>query len=107
MKTIFESLKINKIIFETGDSDVIVNTNIQQGGMSYESDIVINHSDLNALINRMQQKVNENIDISSLFESEKMYNGNLLYTLDVEKVINEHILIDSMSFNNHIKQIRA
>lgn len=107
MRAEFDKMNVKKIVFETGDIDVVVNATIHQGNLSYESDLIINFSDLNLLINKMQQKLNESIDISSLFESEKMYNGNLLYTLDIERSFESAISIDSMIFNNDIKQIRA
>ena len=59
------------------------------------------------LINKMQQKLNNDSDVSALFESEKMYNGNLLYTLDVDKKIHDSIILDLISFDHSIKQIRA
>lgn len=107
MRAEFDKMNVKKIVFETGDVDVMVNATIQQGNLSYESDLILNFSDLNLLINKMQQKVNESIDIAALFESEKMYNGNLLYTLDIERSFESAISIDSMIFNNDIKQIRA
>ena len=36
-----------------------------------------------------------------------MYNGNLLYTLEREKKIADSILIEKLSFNNPVRQIRA
>jgi hypothetical protein len=107
MRVIFDEMIVKKIIFETGNDDVFVNTNIKKGNLSYDSEIVMSYSDLNALINKMQQTVNEETDISSLFESEKMYNGNLLYTLDLQQKIPFQILLKSMEFNNNVRQIRA
>ncbi len=100
-------MEISKIVFETGDTDVFVNANIQQGKLSYETQLIVGFSDLNYLINKMQQKLNNDSDVSALFESEKMYNGNLLYTLDVDKKIHDSIILDLISFDHSIKQIRA
>jgi hypothetical protein len=107
MKTHFDKLNIKKIYFETGESDVTVKAKVISGNLSYDSEIIIDFSDLNLLLNQMQKVVNDEIQLSSLFESEKMYNGNLLYTLEIEKQIEESILIEKLSFNNPIKQIRA
>lgn len=107
MKAVFDKINIHKITFETGDSDVCVNTTIQQGNLSYDSELVISFSDLNILINKMQKQIGDQIDVSSLFESDKMYNGNLLYNLDVEKKLNTPILLESMVFTHSIRQIRA
>ena len=107
MKAHFEKLNIKNIYFETGETDVTVKAKVIKGNLSYDSDIIIDFSDLNFLLNQMQKVVGEDIQLSSLFESEKMYNGNLLYTLEIEKKIDESILIEKLSFNNPIKQIRA
>jgi hypothetical protein len=107
MEAKFDKIQIQKITFETGDSDVLVNANIQQGKLSYDSQLIIGYSDLNLLINKMQQLVNDDQDISEMFESEKMYNGNLMYTLDIEKKIDQNMLIEQVHFNNGFKQIRA
>ncbi len=107
MKATIDKMEISQIVFETGDSDVFVNAIIQEDKLSYETQLIIGFSDLNYLINKMQQKLNNETDISSLFESEKMYNGNLMYTLDVNKKINNRFSLDSISFGNGVKQIRA
>ena len=107
MNAYFKNLEIHKITFETGDLEVIVDATIQQGSLSYNSELLLNYSDLNLLLNKMQQQVNENIDISSMFEIEKMYNGNLLYSINFEKTNLQTIKIESINFNNNIKQIRA
>ena len=107
MNAIFDKMEIKNITFETGDADVLVNTLIQQGNLSYETQLVIGFSDLNILINKMQQTLNNDIDVSSLFETEKMYNGNLMYSLDVEKRISAPIRLESMEFNHSVRQIRA
>ena len=107
MKALFDKVNVKKISFETGDQDVTVKAQVKKGNLSYDSDIIIDFSDLNLLLNKMQKVVNEEIQLSSLFDSEKMYDGNLLYTLDIEKKLESSILVEMLTFNNHIKQIRA
>lgn len=107
MKATFDKINIHQITFETGNSDVWVNTTIQQGNLYYDSELVISFSDLNVLINNMQKQVSDQTDISSLFETDKMYNGNLMYCLDFEKKLNTSIQLESMEFNHSIRQIRA
>lgn len=107
MKATFDKMSIHQITFETGESDVWVNTTIQQGNLSYDTELVISFTDLNVLINKMQKEVDNQIDISSLFETDKMYNGNLMYSLDLGKKMNTSIQLEFMEFNNSIRQIRA
>ena len=51
MKTRFENVNINTISFETGDNNVYVNTTITREMLSYQSQLILNFTDLNVLIN--------------------------------------------------------
>jgi hypothetical protein len=107
MKSGFNKMEIEQIIFETGDQEVLLNANVVKGNLSYRSQLILNFTDLNLLLNKIQCQIGDNEEVSSLFDIEKMYNGNLLYTLDIEKKLDQTILLDSIEFNHEIKQIRA
>jgi len=107
MKTGFNKMEIDKIIFETGDSEVLIHADIFQGNLSYTTQLILNFTDLNVILNKIQEQIDEDIDISNLFDIDKMYNGNLLYTLDSSKKLNKKLTIDSIEFNHDVKQIRA
>jgi hypothetical protein len=107
MKSGFNKMEIEQIIFETGDQEVLLNANVVKGNLSYRSQLILNLTDLNLLLNKIQGQIGDNEEVSSLFDIEKMYNGNLLYTLDIEKKLDQTILLDSIEFNHEIKQIRA
>jgi hypothetical protein len=107
MKSGFNKMEIEQIIFETGDQEVLLNANVVKGNLSYRSQLILNFTDLNLLLNKIQGQIGDNEEVSSLFDIEKMYNGNLLYTLDIEKKLDQTILLDSIEFNHEIKQIRA
>ena len=107
MKAYFEQIEIHKISFETGDKNVLVDAKIKKGNLSFETELIISFSDLNCLINQLHKVVNYDIDFSSMFETEKMYDGNLLYTLDLTEKFDSKISIDVLEFNHEIRQIRA
>lgn len=107
MRSGFNKMEIEQIIFETGDQEVLLNANLVKGNLSYRSQLILNFTDLNLLLNKIQGQIGDNEEVSSLFDIEKMYNGNLLYTLDIEKKLDQTILLDSIEFNHEIKQIRA
>jgi hypothetical protein len=107
MNSGFNKMEIEQIIFETGDQEVLLNANVVKGNLSYRSQLILNFTDLNLLLNKIQNHIGENEEISSLFDIEKMYDGKLLYTLDFEKKFARKILLDSIEFNHEIKQIRA
>ena len=96
MKSGFNKMEIEKIIFETGDQEVLLNANVVKGNLSYRSQLILNFTDLNLLLNKIQGQIGDNEEVSSLFDIEKMYNGNLLYTLDIEKKLDQTILLDSI-----------
>ena len=107
MKTGFNKMEIEKIIFETGDSEVLIHANVYQGNLSYNSQLILNFTDLNVILNKIQEQIEEELEVSNLFDVDKMYNGNLLYTLDSSKKLNNKLFLDSIEFNREIKQIRA
>lgn len=100
-------MEIEQIIFETGDQEVLLNANVVKGNFSYRSQLILNFTDLNLLLNKIQGQIGDNKEVSDLFETEKMYNGNLLYTLNFEKKLAQTIWLDSIEFNHEVKQIRA
>lgn len=106
MITLFESLKINRITFESGDQNVYVNAVVKKESLSYPTDLIVNFTDLNILINKLQEN-NPDSDISSLFEEEKMYDGGSFYQLNSEKYQNNNFQINHLEFANSVKQIRA
>ncbi|MBI1835695.1 MAG: hypothetical protein HYR91_00365 [Flavobacteriia bacterium] len=106
MKTQFETVEITKIYFESGDSNVYVNSTIKKENLSCPTEMIVSFSDLNLIINKLQQ-INPESDISAFFEEEKMYDGSLLYTLNSKKHQGNSFFINQLEFNHSIKQIRA
>ena len=65
MEAKFDKIEVQQITFETGDHEVIVKANVQQGNLSYDTQLLISFSDLNCLINNIQKQMIEEIDISN------------------------------------------
>jgi hypothetical protein len=107
MRTEINKVNLNRIMFETGDNSILLSTTIQKGNLSYASEMIVENSELNKILNQIQKQVDENVEISSLFETEKMYDGNLLYILDLNKKINQIIDIQNLIKLQEIKKIRA
>jgi hypothetical protein len=106
MKTLIESIKINTISFESGDTNVYVNAILSKEKLSYPSDLVISHTDLNVIINKLQQQ-NPESDISSYFDEEIMYDGSSFYRLNSAKYSTTNFQVNHFEFTQKIKQIRA
>jgi len=103
----FNKMEIERIVFETGDQEVMLTANVVKGNLSYHSQLILNFTDLNGILNRIQNQLDYEIQVSELFDVEKMYDGKLMYTLDISKKLNQTILIDTIEFNHSVKQIRA
>jgi hypothetical protein len=93
MRVIFDKIKINRITFESSSELVQVDCVISQGNALVNSILDLNHSDLNRLINRMNQ-LNIDIDYSECFEVVTLPQGNNLFTLNVSEFAQEAELID-------------
>ena len=74
--------------------------------MSYETQISINYSQLNRIINTLQGK-NESLVIAEMFESRSTENGQVLFYFDGTALNNSEIEFHTFSQNEVLKQIRA
>jgi len=106
MKAIFDKINIESIQFESGINEVHVNCNITQGSQTFRSELVLNFSDLNILIGRIQQ-ISADLDLMNYFEQVDMQDGHLFYSMESEKAGLSDLWIDRMEFNEPLRQIRA
>jgi len=107
MRAQIQKVNLEKILFETGNQSVQLQANIKEGNLSFKTDIYIDYSELNNILNHIQKELNDELEVSSLFESEKMYDGNLFYQLDLSKNTDKLIEIQNVIYNKEFKRIRA
>jgi len=107
MRAQVQKVNLEKISFETGDQSIQLQASIQEGNLSFQTDIFIDYSELNNILNYIQKELSDEFEVSSLFESEKMYDGNLLYQLDLTKNTNKSIEIQDVIHHKEFKRIRA
>jgi uncharacterized protein YkuJ len=106
MRSTFEKLAINSIQFETSNETVYVQSSVYSNNLSYNTELILTHSDLNRIINRLMQ-LNEDISISEMFTVENSYDGSLLYSLNFSNYPSVFTTIEGMEFLQVPKQIRA
>ena len=106
MNTSIKTIEVNTILFESNDPEVLVKGTMTKGHMAFETDMLISQSQLNRLINQLQRQ-NNNLEVSALLKSEKMYNDETLYTAELSEVSNRSIDLQDLSVISPIKQIRA
>ena len=106
MKTLFDKINIESIQFESGINEVHVNCNITQGAHTFKSELVLNHTDLNLLVGRIQQ-LSSQTDVMSCFDRIDMQDGHEFYSLEFQRTGLGDLWIDGLEFNHSMRQIRA
>ncbi len=99
-------LDIKHVLFETNDNEVLVKGEIHKGHMKFETDIIITHTQLNQVMNQLS-KTNQFFDFSNLFKTEKMYDGEVLYTALFTDNTNNKIDMSLLTISAPLRQIRA
>ena len=106
MNTYIRTIEVNSILFESNDPEVLVKGTITKGYMTFDTDVIISHSQLNCLINQLQ-KQNNNLEMSELLTSERMYNDETLYSAELSAISNRCVDLENLTVMQPVKQIRA
>ena len=106
MIALFDKVEIQKIEFQTSCNEVSVMCIITKGNLSYTNEIILNFSDLNRLINKIQ-KITKIGDLFSYFKSTKLEDGDDLYYLTNQQNTEIEIPLAEMEDFNPLRQIRA
>jgi hypothetical protein len=106
MITLFDKVEIQKIEFQTSCKEVSVSCVITQGNATYKNEFIINFSDLNRLINKIQ-KFTKIGDLVSYFKSTKLQDGEELYYLSNPEASEIEIPLYEMEEFQPLRQIRA
>lgn len=106
MKTLFDKIEINEIEFQTSHNEVSVKCNITQGNFTYSNEIILNFSDLNRLISKIQ-KILHRCDLINCFKSIKLADGEDLYYFKNDE--NKELTLPLIEFDDFqpLRQIRA
>lgn len=100
------SFNVQQVLFETNDSEVLLQGTTIKGVMHYESQLILTHTQLNQVLNLLQRQ-NAECDIHSCVKSEPMYNGETLYSGYFAELPNATIDLSLIATNYPMKQIRA
>ena len=106
MIALFDKVEIQKIEFQTSCNEVSVMCIITKGNLSYTNEIILNFSDLNRLLNKIQ-KITKIGDLFSYFKSTKLEDGDDLYYLTNQQNTEIEIPLAEMEDFNPLRQIRA
>ena len=106
MIALFDKVEIQKIEFQTSCNEVSVLCVVTKGNLSYTNEIILNFSDLNRLINKIQ-KITKIGDLFSYFKSTKIEDGDDLYYLTNQQNTEIEIPLAEMEDFKPLRQIRA
>ena len=106
MSTKDQILEVEQVIFESGDPEVSVKGTIQQGFLSYPTELLINSTQLNVILNQLQRN-NTGIDIYEKIESVIMEAGVTLYRGLFGDLENTNIDLMFIEDIESIREIRA
>lgn len=106
MEAVNTTFKVQSILFESNDTEVIMRGTTMKGTLQYESEYILSHTQLNQVINTLQRQ-NAEATVYEMITSERMYDDNLLYTGSFEGLSDATINIAQLASNHQMKQIRA
>lgn len=104
MVALFEKLEIQRIQFQQGDHEVVVNCKITQNQEVIETVLWITFSDLNRILSRLN---NAGVEIDSTRFTIIEMGAETLYECDSRSFGLDSFILEELSFHNPIRQIRA
>ena len=106
MITLLDKVEIQTIEFQTSYNEVTVTCLVTKGNFKYLNNLILNFSDLNRLIGKIQKTLNIN-DLFSYFKSTKLDDENDLYYFKNNILENIELpLLELLEFQP-LRQIRA
>lgn len=105
MKTIVDSILINRLQLESTSSDVTLNCLVYEDGKSYESDIILSATGMNQLLNELQFRgIDLNFDERA--EEVRLPDGSMLVHLDLTHA-ETPVFLPLYSIPNQVRLMRA
>gem|GEM_PF-2300078 len=104
--TLFENVEIKRIQFEEGDNNALLSCILKQGSSEVETTIVVDFSDLNRLLAKLQDK-NDSFDYSTLFDVFSSGEKKQVYESNPSVIEQYNFTLDEIAFHHPVRQIRA
>lgn len=106
MITLFDKVEIKTIEFQSSINEVSVKCVVSQGNFKYVNELILNFSDLNKLVGKIQ-RITKIGDFFSLFKSTKLHDGDDLYYLSNETAYEIELPLFEFEEFQPLRQIRA
>jgi hypothetical protein len=106
MRTISHTIEIKEILVLTGCDEITIVGIVRRNLLSYETQLEIQSTQLNRVINELQKK-NPEIEVSGMFQSRSLESGKSFYYLNGLENIDSVIDVETVYHDQMIRQIRA
>lgn len=106
MSNVSTKVKLNTIIYDTMDSNVLIQASSIKNHLSYETEFFVSFSELNDILNQLQ-KSNSEVCVSDLFEEERLDECLTQYFFKASTLESPIVYIGQYFMNSEKKQIRA
>jgi len=106
MSNLNKIIEIKSIQFESNEPEVLVKGSITQGNMSYPTDILISQTQLNMIVNKLNN-INSDFSFSDTLTIESMYDNEKMFTSDIPNSIKSTFYLNELLAPNSYTQIRA
>lgn len=106
MGTIDKKLRISSFVFSSKETEVLIKGIEKQGSLSFETEMIISQSQLNNIINQLQQN-DPDFCIENYLNSQKIDIDEELYYADLHNISNNDITLNMSTIKGNYKQIRA
>lgn len=106
MKTLLKKIMIEKIEFQSNVNEVTIKCTIKVNELSYQNELVINFSQLNKLVGKIQQ-ITQFIDVYSYFRETKINDSATLYTMEGTSIELDTFQFEEVIEINQAKKISA
>jgi hypothetical protein len=106
MNTEVRTFNVSRIIFESNDSEVMLKGQVNDGYLTYDSDLIISFSQLNSVLNSLASS-NSSFSIDSYMNKEYMGDNAYLYEADLTQLNDNQIDLFDISYQSNVRQIRA
>ena len=97
---------IEKIEFQSNVNEVTIKCTIKVHELSYQNELVINFSQLNKLVGKIQQ-ITQFIDVYSYFRETKINDSATLYTMEGTSIELDTFQFEEVIEINQAKKISA
>lgn len=106
MKTLVDSILINRLQMESSSNEVLLNCVIYEEGGQYESDVVLSATAMNVLLNELAFRgIELNFDTDG--EEVRLPDGEILYALDLSQSMQAPVFLPLYSIPDQVRLMRA